>query len=336
MDIWARELQSLDRRLRDRLKPAALGERSERRNLIAPAVGEFHPLQRLQPSTMALLLDGRPLVGVDGSINTYGGEYPHYVALLRAAAVPTRGQPAVMGRIHAPIGEHPAAAGGAEGDSRVRRQVLADLEAKVALEAMRTLKPGLVLMDGPLVRFDNEAKNSFNALASQALENNIILVGVIENLESQAIGHHLRDIGTLPAAWEGLYDRELLWGLLDFDDPGRAGEVLRLARPLRPAETNAPNGPGVGICRWFMRSSRDPGVIGLDLLAPQAARAAWVPDYLFTLTPEDGRGIPVWVDMVDRQVRITDEELTTYVNHYLSGEVRSKLLLEKRRLRPQF
>jgi len=35
-------------------------------------------------------------------------------------------------------------------------------------------------------------------------------------------------------------------------------------------------------------------------------------DYLYTLSPADGRGIPIWLDLVDREVRLTDVELEAY------------------------
>lgn len=48
-------------------------------------------------------------------------------------------------------------------------------------------------MDGPLVRFDMRAKESFNLLRQTISREKILLAGCIENIESRVINGILRD-----------------------------------------------------------------------------------------------------------------------------------------------
>lgn len=112
-----------------------------------------------------------------------------------------------------------------------------------------------------------------------------------------------------PQGWRNRLDGDLLWGMLEY------GEVLEVSRA---AKGTAPmgNGPGdaeeMPIRTWFMRSARDPGVVGLDMLDEQVQSMGRIADYLFTLSPADGRGIPIWLDIVDREVRLTHVEMEAY------------------------
>ena len=65
----------------------------------------------------------------------------------------------------------------------------------------------------------------------------------------------------------------------------------------------------------------------MDTLSPL------VIDYLFTLTPPTGRGIPIWIDMVDQAVRLTDHELETLVGAHIDRGVFEMLLAAKRAAR---
>lgn len=333
MGHWKDRLISLNLVLEQRLR--GLGTPAERRRLVVHECSgaAFVQLQRREPAAFRARLDG-PVVGVDGSLNTFGGDPPHYVALIRAAAVPAGGtyDPMALEQVGllqfdvwSPLAEGGEA--GADAALQLRRRQTR-LEAEVACAAIEHLKPSLLLIDGGLVRFYKEAIDSFRILAKKASENGILVAGIIENVESAAIQQQAE-----PAAWPGwggVSDRALLWDVLSY------GEVLKLGRPLELGEGEGGQGPAIR--RWFMQSSQGGAAIGLDFLEDQAARydLTWVAEYLFTLTPADGRGVPVWMDMVDRQVRITEEEIQTWVNTFLSVEVRRRLLASKRSQRPRF
>lgn len=307
-DDWVSQLQQLNGRLQ--LLEANLGTRAERRAILQQ-VGEIRPMQRLQGPRLEQVLGERPLVGVDGSINTFGAQFPYYLDMLRALAKPTRGEPVVLKAIHCPLPPEDEADEEAalRNDNELRQQKLANLEVQAALAAIDMYKPAIVLMDGPLVRFDMRTKESFLVLRDKVVRENIALLGCIENIESKVLGTVLGD--RVPPGWRNRFDRDLLWDALDY------GEVLAIRQPakgLARQEGGRDSGETVPICTWFMRSALDPGVVGVDMLAQQVDLAGSFMDYLFTLSPADGRGIPIWLDVVDREVRLTDVELEAYLD----------------------
>lgn len=308
-DDWVKQLQALNGRVRNLISDTTLGDKPQRRNTLQQA-GEFRQLRRLGGAELEQVLNGGLLVGVDGSINTFGGQFPYYVDLIRAMAKPSRGEPVVVKSLHCPI--PPEAEEDQEvairNDNDVRQRMLAELEVQAAIEAVDKFQPKLILMDGPLVRFDMRAKDSFFILCEKVTRNRIALLGCIENIESKVLTSVLGDLA--PSGWRNRYDRELLWDLLEF------GEVLEIRTPAkglaRPGTSEAEAAKARPICTWFMRSSLDQAVVGVDMLQSQLELAGAYVDYLFTLSPADGRGIPIWLDLVDREVRLTDVELEAY------------------------
>lgn len=308
MDVWIQDLQALNARLRGAFSDDVLLPRAERRRELE-RIGQFRKLERLNEELVAAVLAGRPLVGVDGTINMFGGTFPHYLALLRALAKPNRGKPIVAGSIYCPLpseGAEPDDLLAAHKDDENRQRELAKLEVEAALQAVDEYRPSVILMDGPLVRFYNRVKDSFNDLREKVKGNKILLVGVIESVESSVVTSLLQS--ELPPGWRLRQDYDILWGTLDY------GEVLELheaayGKPMSDEEEGAP------LRRWFMRPALAQGVVGVEMLDDQVAlaRQMRLPDLLFSVTPPDGRGIPVWLDLVDREVRLTDAELAAYV-----------------------
>lgn len=305
-DEWVIQLQRLNSRFRDSFGDDRLGGRQARRALLAGRVGKIRRLRRLAGAELDGYLRGRPLVGVDGSMNTFGGQYPHYVDFLRAMAKPSVGEPVVLKEIHSPI---PGEEEPRRNDQEIRQQKLAALEVLAAVHAAEKLQPAVILMDGPLVRLDMRARESFQTLRDFVVKNNILLTGCIENIESRVISTLLGD--EAPSGWRGRYDADLLWETLD------PGEVLEVSRPVkglvhRMAEDEEEK--ATPMRTWFMRSSLAPGVVGMEMMEEQASTMGALADYLYTLTPPDGRGIPIWIDLVDREVRLTDVELEAYLH----------------------
>lgn len=308
-DDWVQQLQALNGRVRMIISDAALGDKPQRRNTMQH-VGRFRPLRRLSGAELENVLGGGLLVGVDGSINTFGGQFPYYVDLLRAMAKPSRGESVVVKSLHCPIPpeDEEDQETAIRNDNEVRQRMLAELEVQAAIEAVDRFQPKVILMDGPLVRFDMRAKDSFFVLCEKVTRNRIALLGCIENIESKVVSAVLGDLA--PAGWRSRYDRELLWDLLEY------GEVLEIRTPAkglpRTGASDAEVARARPICTWFMRSSLDPAVVGVDMLESQLELSGAFVDYLFTLSPADGRGIPIWLDLVDREVRLTNVELEAY------------------------
>ncbi|MDB4894738.1 MAG: NurA domain protein [Firmicutes bacterium] len=307
-DEWVMQLQRLNGRLSGELSDERLGDRTQRRETLRQ-IGELRPLNRLNGEALAGRFEDRLLVGVDGTINSFGSHFPYYVDFLRALAKPSRGEGISLKDIHCPLPPEDEAEAeiALRNDNEVRQRKLANLEVQAALAAIDAYRPAVILMDGPLVRFDMRTKESFSILREKVIQENILLAGCIENIESKVIASVMGD--ALPSGWRNRYDRDLLWRVLDY------GEVLEVARPAKgTARQGQDADTATRIRTWFMQSSREPGVVGLDLLEEQAAAGvSWLADYLFTISPADGRGIPIWLDLVDREVRLTHAELEAYV-----------------------
>jgi hypothetical protein len=309
MDEWVSQLQQLNGRIQDAFSDHSLGSIDERRRWLTEHVGPIRKLKRLGDDELAGFLAGRPLVGVDGTLNTFGGAFPHYLDLMRAIAKPTQGEQIVLKDLHCPLppGDLEDEVVAVQRDQEIRQQKLANLEVRAALEAAQTLRPAILLMDGPLVRFDMRTKNTFSVLQQNVIDSNILLAGCIENIESRVIPTLMGE--ATPAGWRNRYDRDLLWGVLE------VGEVLEVRRPVKgqSSQRTGEEEP-TPVRTWFMRTASDPGVIGLEMLEIQADRMGAVADFLYTLTPADGRGMPIWLDIVDREVRLTDVELAAYLD----------------------
>lgn len=306
-DEWVQQLEHLNGRVRTLLSDAVLGDKEQRRNTVQQA-GRIRRLQHLKGAELGSVLADGLLVGVDGSINTFGGQFPYYVDLLRAVAKPSAGESVVVKGIHCPIppdDEDEEIA--LRNDNEIRQRKLAELEVQAAIAAIDRFRPKVVLMDGPLVRFDMRAKDSFFTLCQKVIRDRIALLGCIENIESKVLGTVLGD--HIPAGWRNRYDRDLLWDLLEY---GEVLEIRTAAKGLPRPGFEAEAAKVVPICTWFMRSSWDPAVVGLDMLQAQLDISGVYADYLYTLSPADGRGIPIWLDLVDREVRLTDVELQAY------------------------
>jgi len=292
-----------------------LARREWLRERLATRVGRLRPLRRLSPGELQAWLGGRSLAGVDGSCNLVGGSYPHYVAVMAAVARTTRGEEAWAWQVWSPLNsdEHL----GEEADEMARRRALSALEARVAAQALEQYSPRLLLVDGPLVRLRIEAQEEWEALFRQAHRQRTLPVGVIESVGTSLVAAQLRE--DLPAAWRGAFDREILWGLLE------PGEMLFVEHPHRP-----------GLRTCFMRAGLDPAPTGLDFpaLVPVGEDLDTVADVLFTLTPQGGRGIPLWIDLVDARVRIEDRVVRAVVESGISRENWLRFLASRRERRP--
>lgn len=306
---WIDRLHELNRHLGDAFSPERLGSEVQRRQVLLEHIGSIRRLSLVEGQTLQAVLGRKPMVGVDGSVSSFGGEYPHYIDFLRALAMSTDGRQALRHELYCPLVElrHNWEVASAESDHERRQRNLAELEMHVAVEAAEQVRPALLLLDGPLVRFDMRANRSFNILRQKVLQYNVLLCGCIENIESRVISSLLPE--PLSVTWRGAFDRDILWDVL------QPGEVLEIRRPAKGrGDSDAGPQSGPTLRTWFMRASWNPGVVGLDMLEDQVEAVRPLVDYLYTLTPQDGRGIPVWLDLVDREVRLTRPEVEAYLD----------------------
>ena len=78
--------------------------------------------------------------------------------------------------------------------------------------------------------------------------------------------------------------------------------------------------------------TRSPKPIGIDLLEEQQIYLNEVANLVYTLTPKDGRGIPLWLDIIDKSVRISDKVMEGLLSTYL-GEDYVEFIRPKREKR---
>ena len=189
---------------------------------------------------------------------------------------------------------------------------MADLEVQAARQSIRKWQPSLIMMDGSLSRYQFQAEESWQQLVKLALQENVLLVGVIEEIGTRKISENLKE--ELPSKMENMYDRELLFGLLGEKEVMEIKDI----------------GLTHGFKKSFFRSARDPGVIGLDMLKEQQTQLDFVAQVVYALTPQDGRGIPLWLDIVDNEVRISNQMLDAMVENYIDPDLKQKLFHSKR------
>jgi hypothetical protein len=76
-----------------------------------------------------------------------------------------------------------------------------------------------------------------------------------------------------------------------------------------------------------------PDPIGVDGLMEQKEHKYELLKLIYSLTPEQGRGIPFWLDIVDNQVRVTDALVQTMIEQYIDPDLRHRLFDAKRKQR---
>ena len=182
-------------------------------------------MEKLDNKHLALYEAKGGIVGVDGSTNRVGGAYPHFVEVFQGLAKSTliKDEPIFIADIYSPLlSDIPKNI--LEDDEKkdketeAKNRLLSDIEVKVALEAVKKYKPYGILMDGSLIRYYIYSYDLWMELRNQCEENGIILVGVIKDTKTTIIGNKLGEV--YPEYKINAYDRELLFGILDY------GEVI--------------------------------------------------------------------------------------------------------------
>lgn len=325
LDSWREKLSGLNNQLLDKYQGKQNLSFSEVRSLISRELGgTFRPLVRLNDGEIKGRLGRNSIIGVDGSVNTVGTTFPHYITLFQALAKSSRKEEGFImeNDLHTPLISKERAkmvAQAKEGQlplgvlqEQIKSTRLAQLELEVAYRSLGKFNPFLIVFDGPLWRYQRKAPELWEKFYSLVLDKRVLVAGVIEEVSSIGLVQLFSNF--LPEEMRDLYDRELLFGALD------RGEVLE----IRTQELKE------GFLTCFLRPSSDPQVVAFDFLAEQAEEMGWLTDLLFTLTPKEGRGIPLWLDIVDKEVRITKQLIDSLIDSSLSPELVKKLLLPKK------
>lgn len=301
------KLKKLNQSLRAAYPKEAFDERKIRERL--QEVGTFHQIDKWSAGELQDFLQGGSLIGVDGSVNSTKGSQMRTLSVFQALAKGTRGEEKWAADVYTPLLEEETGDGQAAREAQKRGTLLSQLEMKVAREAIKEWAPRVALMDGSLLHFWIDDADSWESLAQTAEANNVLIIGVSEEISTRGL---VRELFPEYSAWS---DRDLLYGVL------KLGEAF---------EWDGWSPAGSQMWKIAFRSSRSPQPIGLDGLLSQEADRLSLIRLIYSLTPEQGRGIPFWLDIVDNQVRVTNPLVETMVDQYIDVDLRHRLLSMKR------
>lgn len=304
-------LKSFNFCLQERKK--ARGSKAERRSQ-AEENGEFILLHSLQEKEVHKFFQDAPLVGVDGSLSSFGTSFPYQVALFRALARSSKkgpeGERVWLEEVFSPLlPEHGSVVeeevkkglAAEEALARVYWKILAALEAETGRQALKKFCPRVMLWDGAFGRLEKHAPEVWSDISSQALGMNSIMLGVTEEIAANFVAARME---TPEEDSNFLGDREILYDLLN---PGEA--YFLAAEEIKEK------------ARIYVRFSYHPQVIAVDYLTAQRKLLYTALNYLYTITPERGRGFPLWLDLVDAEVRLTTAYVEGMMAAYLDPDL---------------
>ena len=281
-------------------------------------IGSIIKLEKLSDRELSKIKDKGGIVAVDGSTNRKGGSFPHYIELYQGLAKSTNQdvEDVYLTDIYTPIlsdiKENPLQ-DEEETDEKNRR--LAQIEVKTALQSVKKRSPYALVMDGGLIRYTIYAKELWKELVEYCLLNDVILFGTIKDIKTKIIGEELKS--KYKDLKGPLYDREILFGLLQYK------EMLTIYDELNKKEQS-------GFSSGFIRSSLSPNVVGIDIIEEQKHLLFDMAKLILTLTPENSRGVPLFLDIVDKEVKITDDLIEALLERYLDKDIYERLFVSER------
>ena len=297
------EIININKALKDKYNDLFKMDNAMFKEEVLSEIGNVKKLKKLSKEELENL---GLLVGVDGSTNRVGGAYPHYIDLFQALAKPTKGEGIYLNKCFSPMT-------GLENeyDTNSKDKILAVIEIEAALEAAIKLNPKMIMMDGGLIRYQINNKKKYDELKEYCEENNIILFGVIKDIKTNIIARNFNQD-------ESIYDRELLFGRLD------EGEILEIYNQKNNKYIDG------NLVSAFLRTSSSANAIGLDIIETQRKYLENVANLTYSLTPKSSRGVPLWLDIVDKEVKITDALIRSMLEEYLDRDIYERFFVSER------
>lgn len=68
----------------------------------------------------------------------------------------------------------------------------------------------------------------------------------------------------------------------------------------------------------------------MDILDTQREYLEEMARLVFTLTPENSRGVPLWLDIVDKEVKISDDILRALMELYMDRGIYERFFISER------
>jgi hypothetical protein len=291
----------------------------ELRSFIEKNIGKIIKMEKLDNKRLKSFYINGGIVGVDGSNNRVGGAFPHFVEIYQALAKSTsrKNDSIFKTDIYTPLieqEENPL-----EDNDKIiedkKNIKLSTLEVEAALESIDKFKPFAILMDGGLIRYNIYAHDKWTELKSRCEEEGIILIGVIKDIKTSMIGDKMKDLN--PELNSRIYDREMLYGVLEH------GEMILIRHSANKKEPE-------GYASVFMRTSLQPTVVGMDIIESQREYIEDMARLVYTLTPENSRGVPLWLDIVDKEVKISDDIMRGLMERYMDRGLYERFFVSER------
>lgn len=317
-----KKISDLNDIIKDNYKEIFSIDKVELRKFIEKNIGSIIKMEKLANNQLALYESKGGIVGVDGSVNKMGGADPHFVEVFQGLAKSTllKDKPIFKADIYTPLfneapKEFMEETGKGADKQEERNRLLANIEVEVALEAAEKLNPYGILMDGSLIRYYIYSFDTWIKLREECERKGIILVGVIKDIKTSIIGDKLGEC--LGEKRVKPYDREVLFGKLEY------GEMIVIDDAVNTKHKS-------GYSSVFMRSSLAPTVIGMDIIDSQKEHIEEMARLVFTLTPENSRGVPLWLDLVDQEVKISDALMKGLIERYMDKDVYERFFVSER------
>ena len=293
------------------------GDKKEIRNFIMENVGSIITVEKLSKEDLSHCEKKGGIVAVDGSTNRLGGAHPHYIDLFQGLAKSTKykDMPLYNTDIYTPLLNEEENILEDEVIMDKKDMKLATIEVEVAMESVDKHRPYAILMDGGFIRYHIYCKDKWEELRILCEDKNIILAGVIKDIKTSIIGDVMK---TQNSSFHKIYDRELLFGVLDY------GEIISIRETVNKKHLEQ------GIASAFIRSSLSPKIIGVDIIDSQKKYLNDVSRLILTLTPENSRGVPLWLDIVDTEVKISDNMTKALLKRYMDRGIYERFFVPER------
>ncbi len=286
--------------------------RKEIRNLIDENIGKIKIFKNMTAKELDELKGDFNICVVDGSVNRIGSNYPHYIEFFQSMALLNSNQdPVVKTRTLCPlVDDFPE-----EEQYNEMKKYLCITELESAIDAVQNNDVKILLMDGTLLRYEIEAHEKFQELVNLCREKNVVMVGVVEEIDTKII------MNTFSSAKDTnigmVFDREALFNVLDMNE----GFIVANNKS-RKEESN--------IEQAFVRTSKEPCVIAIDIMKDDLDKFEDIISFVISISDENGRGIPFILDIVDKKTRIDNNAVKILIKQYLDTEIYETLFRSQR------
>ena len=305
------EVSDLNERLKNRKNVSKLS-REDIRNLITNEIGKIKIYDRFSVDKLKEIKQDGCICVVDGSVNRVGANYPNYVEFFQSMALLSSDQePFVKADILCPLVDEFS-----ERDQfQISKEKLCATELAVAIEAVSNHDVKILMMDGTLMRYALEAEVAYTNLVNLCKDKEVLLVGVVEEISTKIIMNTFNENNNNNVGM--LFDREALFNVLDMNE----GFVVEKYKS-RKEEYN--------IEQAFIRTSKDPCVIAIDIPSQNKDDFDKIISFVLTLSDENTRGVPFLLDLVDKKTRIDNKQAEILAKKYLDTEMYQSIFRSQR------